>query len=218
MYSILFIGNSYTYVNNLPAIFKEIAKAEGIEINVAAVTNGGWTLERHASIDDVYGSATDAVLKGKRFDFVVLQEQSIRPASEPEKFRDAVKILLEKVKENGAKPYLYCTWGRKEGSQVLTDNGWTHKEMTEKLAASYNAVGEEFSVPVANVGKAFYAINTTHPEIDLYTADLSHPSKYGSYLAALTVFAKIFDRDAETLKYNYTLTEEEAKILKEAVE
>ncbi len=217
MYNVLFIGNSYTYLNNLPAIFKEIAKAEGIEVNACAVTNGGWTLEKHADTDDVYGSATDAVLKGKRFDFVVLQEYSVRPAAEFEKFRVAVEKLLGKINENGAKPYLYCTWGRKEGSAVLTDNGWTHKEMTKKIAAAYSKVGEEFNIPVAYVGKAFLKVNIDNPEIDLYTADLSHPSKYGSFLAALTLFAKIFDRDVSVAKYNYIFTQEEAQILKDAV-
>ena len=217
MIDILFIGNSYTYVNNLPEIFKNIAKSAGIEVSVAAVTNGGWTLEKHASTEDVYGMTTDIVLKGKKFDIVVLQEQSILPAAETEKFREAVKILLEKVKANGAKPYFYCTWGRKEGSTVLTDNGWTHKKMTEKLANAYDAVGKEFSVPVAHVGKAFYKINISHTGIDLYTSDLSHPSKYGSYLAALVLFAKIFDRDVKDIDYNYIFTKEEADILKAAV-
>ena len=71
-YKILFIGNSYTYVNNLPAIFGEIAKEAGYNMHIAAVTNGGWTLEKHATVTDVYGAAVDAVLKGERYDYVTL--------------------------------------------------------------------------------------------------------------------------------------------------
>ena len=216
MYSIFFIGNSYTYVNNLPSIFVDIAKSAGIEIEAAAVTNGGWTLEKHASLDDVYGAATDAVLKGKKFDYVVMQEQSIRPAADTELFRTAVEKLLDKVRQNGAKPYLYCTWGRKNGSTVLFDNGWTNESMTDKLEAAYDSVGEEFCIPVAHVGRAFYYVNKNHPEYDLYTADLSHPSKYGSFLAALTIFAKMFVRDPREIAYNYIFTEEEAAVLKNA--
>ncbi len=217
MYNILFIGNSHTYVNNLPEIFKNIAKSAGIEVNVAAVTNGGWSLERHASIDDVYGSATDAVLKGRKFDFVVLQEQSTRPAAEPEKFRAAVEILLEKIKENGASPFLYCTWGHKTGSAALEKYGWTTESMTEKVAESFDVVGNAFGIPVAHVGKAFFDVSTNHGEIELYAPDCLHASKYGSFLAALAIFAKIFNRDVRDVKYNYIFTEEEAKILKEAV-
>ena len=215
MYNILFIGNSHTYVNNLPEIFKNIAKSAGIEVNVAAVTNGGWTLEKHASLDDTYGSATDAVLKGRKFDYVVLQELSTRPMVDPEKFRTAVQILLEKVKENGASPYLYCTWGHKVGSAALEKNGWTTEGMTEQVAEVYDRVGGEFSVPVVHVGKAFYDVST-NSEIDLYAPDCFHASKYGSFLAALTIFAKIFSIDVTTLDYNYCVTEEEAAILKAA--
>ncbi|MBQ4150977.1 MAG: hypothetical protein IJC81_04170 [Clostridia bacterium] len=216
MYSILFIGNSYTYFNTLPAIFKEIANSAGIDVSVAAVTQGGWTLEKHADINDVYGCSTDAVLKGKKFDFVILQEQSVRPALEFKKFREAVKKLLVKIKENGAKPCLYATWGRKEGSTVLGDNGWTNKSMTEKLSAAYDSVGNEFGIPVAHVGNAFYEFNTKATGMDLYTSDLSHPSKYGSFLAALTIFATVFDKDPINVPYNYIFTEEEAAVLKNA--
>ncbi len=216
MFNILFIGNSHTFVNNIPEIFKNIANSAGIELNVAAVTNGGWSLERHASFDDPYGSAIDAVLKGRKFDFVVLQEQSIRPAAEPDKFRAAVGILLEKIKENGASPYLYCTWGLKTGNAILEKHGWTTESMTEKVAESVDAVGNELGIPVAHVGKAFLDVSTNHGEIELYAPDLLHASKYGSFLAALTIFAKIFNRDVSDIKYNYIFTEEEAAILKDA--
>ena len=216
MYNILFIGNSHTYVNNLPEIFKNVAKSAGIDVNVAAVTNGGWTLEKHASLDDTYGSATDAVLKGRKFDFVVLQEQSTRPAAEPEKFCAAVEKLLEKIKENGASPYLYCTWGHKTGGAALEKHGWTTESMTENVAESFDAVGKKFGVPVAHVGKAFLEVSTNHSEIDLYAPDLLHASKYGSFLAALVIFAKIFNYDVTTVDYDYVFTEEEAAILKNA--
>ncbi len=216
MLHILFIGNSHTYVNNLPEILKNIAKSAGIELNVAAVTNGGWTLERHASLDDPYGSAVDAVLKGRKLDFVVLQEQSARPAAEPDKFCAAVEKLLEKIKANGASPCLYCTWGLKTGNAVLEKHGWTTESMTEKVAASYDAVGNAFGIPVAHVGKAFLDVSTNHSEIELFAPDLLHASKYGSFLAALTIFAKIFNRDVSDIAYNYIFTEEEAAILKAA--
>ena len=216
MYNILFIGNSHTYVNNLPEIFKNIAKSAGIDVNVAAVTNGGWTLERHASLDDTYGSAVDAVLKGRKFDFVVLQEQSSRPAAEPDKFRMAVVKLLEKIKENGASPYLYCTWGHKTGSAALEKYGWTTESMTEKVAESFDAVGNELCIPVAHVGKAFWDVSTNCGEIELYAPDFLHASKHGSFLAALTIFAKMFNYDVTTVDYDYIFTKEEAAILKNA--
>ena len=42
---VLFIGNSYTYYNDMPqAAFTELAKAAGFEVEVTAVTQGGYKL------------------------------------------------------------------------------------------------------------------------------------------------------------------------------
>ena len=44
------------------------------------------------------------------------------------------------------------------------------------------------------VGEAFYKFNNSHPEIDLYTSDLRHPSKEGSYMAAAVIFSTLYGR------------------------
>lgn len=217
-YSILFIGNSYTYFNDMPvALFQKIAESAGCDVQVTSITKGGWTLEKHADNADECGKAVDAALRENRYDYVVLQEQSTRPASDPEKFYAAVRALTEKIRVNGAVPILYATWGRKSGSKVLAEHGWTNESMTEKLAAAYQTIGNELSIAVAHAGRAFYDVNTHHGEtIDLYSADLSHPSVAGSYLAALTVFAAIFHCDPTTVPYNGELSQEIARVLKAA--
>ena len=49
--SVLFIGNSYTYYNNMPtSIFGAIAEAAGYESNVISITGGGWSLYQHADV------------------------------------------------------------------------------------------------------------------------------------------------------------------------
>ena len=44
------------------------------------------------------------------------------------------------------------------------------------------------------VGEAFHKFNNSHPGIDLYTQDLRHPSKEGSYMAAAVIFATLYGR------------------------
>lgn len=217
-YSILFIGNSYTYFNDMPvALFQKIAESAGYDVQVTSVTKGGWTLEKHADTADECGKAVDAALRENRYDYVVLQEQSVRPASDPEKFYAAVRSLTEKIRANGATPILYATWGRKSGSKVLAEHGWTNESMTEKLAAAYQTIGSELGIAVAHAGRAFYDVNTHHGDtVDLYSADLSHPSVAGSYLAALTLFRAIFHCDPTAVPYHGEMPEEIAGILKAA--
>ena len=218
-YSILFIGNSYTYYNDMPtAIFNKFAEAAGYNVEVTAITKGAYTLTQFANPADEYGAKVEQALKGsKTYDFVILQEQSVRPATEDAPaFYDAVRNLSDRIRNTGATPILYSTWGRKTGNSTLDTYGWTNESMTWKLAASYQAIGDELRIAVAHVGLAFYDIYTNQNPIDLYDADQSHPSYAGSYLSAATLFAKIFEVNPATVQYTGSLSEESASLLCEA--
>ena len=44
---ILFIGNSHTYVNGVPALVRDLAAADGYEVDVTMIAHGGWYLWQH---------------------------------------------------------------------------------------------------------------------------------------------------------------------------
>lgn len=217
-YEILFIGNSYTYYNDLPEnLFAPAAKSIGYNINAKRITKGGWYLFNSASPDDEVGALVEAELNQKKYDYVVLQEQSTCPILNPKKFFDGVRKLVEKIRANGATPLLYVTWGRKDGSDTLTNNGLTNESMTYKLAAAYEAIADELGIDVAHVGLAFRNIDSdTKNDIELYFEDLSHPSYSGSYLAALTILAKITGCDPRAVGFCGALAQDDAELLKNA--
>lgn len=192
--SVLFIGNSYTYCNDLPSLFGEIARSRGYELQVRSVTKGGHTLEGHADPADECGAKLEALLQSERFDAVFLQEFSVRPALDDKTpFFNAVRTLCARLRRTGdVRILLYQTWGRKEPCETLDAHGWTNREMTLRLAAAYEKIAAEQGCLVSPVGTAFYAVHTRHPEIALYTEDCSHPSLTGSYLAALCHFASLY--------------------------
>ena len=159
MKKILFIGNSYTYVNNLPSVFAEVATAQGLSVTVSSVTKGGWTLEKHASPADECGARVMTAFAENKYDYVILQEQSYRPIVKFDLFASAVHVLAEKARANGAQPILYATWGRAEGCPLLAELSLTSAEMTDALAKAYTRVGTENGIAVAHVGKAWYAAN-----------------------------------------------------------
>ena len=214
-YSILFIGNSYTYYNDMPtAIFENFAKAAGHNVNVTAITKGAWTLEKFANPEDEYGKKVEAALSGeKKYDIVILQEQSLRPAIAPEAFFSAVENLAQRIRNAGASPLLYATWGRHSDSADLAKHGLTNETMTYKLAAAYEAIGEKLSIPVMHAGLAFFEVYTGKSGIELYNPDRSHPSYAGSYLAAATIYAKIFGEKAPA--FDGELTASDAALLRE---
>ena len=77
---ILFIGNSYTYVNKLWDVIAALAKAEGHPVSVASVTEGGKTLQYFNDPAGEKGKEARGAIASGGFDIVVLQEQSLRPA------------------------------------------------------------------------------------------------------------------------------------------
>ena len=219
--SVLFVGNSYTYYHDMPTqIFSNIAQAAGYEPNVISVTCGGYSLEQHADPQNTYGLKVASYLLPKNinmFDFVVMQEQSQRPAyNNRAPFYDAVRTISAKAQAINAKPILYSTWGRRSDSKDLKSMGLTNESMTWRLAAGYSAIGEELNIPVGHVGLAFYEVYTGNSGIELYDDDATHPSYAGSYLAAMPLFSKMIGIDPTTVDFVGELTEAQAAVLKQA--
>ena len=217
-YSVLFIGNSYTFYNDMPTIyFENMAKACGYNVKVSSITKGAYTLEKFADPSDNYGRMVhNALSVPGTYDFVILQEQSMRPAIDTvDQFYEGVRILAEKVRAAGAQPVLYATWGRQTGNEKLEQYDMTNLTMTWKLAAAYAAIGEELDVPVIHVGLAFHDIYMS-TKIDLYSGDGSHPSATGSYLAAMTLFCGIFGIDPVEAPFSGGASGEEDAVLRAA--
>ena len=216
-YKILYIGNSYTYCNDMPTrYFGEIMEAAGYSVKILSLTKGGWTLSGSADPRDELGKQVDMALTNQDFDFVILQEQSMTPAVNAGSFYGGVRRLNKKIRESGGIPVLYATWGRKQGSGDLAATGLTAETMTWKLAASYEHMGQTHDIPVAHVGLAFWDIVQNERRVNLFDTDLSHPNAAGSYLAALTLFARITGIDPTTVDYEGGVGSNIEPILKEA--
>ena len=48
-YDALFLGNSYTFYNNMPTMASDIADSMGDTLNVQSNTPGGWRFLNHAA-------------------------------------------------------------------------------------------------------------------------------------------------------------------------
>ncbi|MBQ5791512.1 MAG: hypothetical protein IIW19_02240, partial [Clostridia bacterium] len=102
-YRFLFIGNSATYVHDLPATLAELCKEKGIAIHQKQIVPGGRMLEQHA--------ADTAVLEeiGKGYHAVFLQENgnAMTTPEARERSLAAVGKLSDAVRQSGAKLYFY---------------------------------------------------------------------------------------------------------------
>ena len=185
MKNILFVGNSYTYYSDMPeALFAPMAKAAGFECTVTMVAVGNCSLSRFADETDRAGQKLRDAIAGQHYDMVVLQEHGRRPVAEPAYFDDGLARLLRLLGPQAERFMLYATPGRQNGHADLRQLGMDCAEMTEQVAQAYDAAGEKYGLPVAQVGRAFLRYGAAHPEAELYDPDLLHPSMLGSALAA----------------------------------
>ena len=117
-YSILFIGNSYTYYNDMPTLFSRLCGCNGKRAMVFSVTHGGRKLHENLDPNDPVTRQLDAVIAQNTMDVCILQEHSILPITDFDRFSANVTGLMDKL--GPARFVLYQTWGRKTGSSFLT--------------------------------------------------------------------------------------------------
>lgn len=214
-YSVLFVGNSYTFYNDLWDIFHKCAASAGYSFAVDHVTSGGYFLRQYLDDADPMQEEFDRKITGAAFDFAVLQEHSVGPIVDYDGFANAVKAIVNRLGPR-TKTVLYETWGRQEDSGTLKKIGMTNETMTIALDSAYRRLGRELDIPVSPAGIAFRNVHVNHPEIELYDPDHTHPSKAGSYLAALVHFAVLTGDSPKNVAYDGGLAPNEAKVLREA--
>lgn len=184
---ILFLGNSFTFVNDLPAVVAALLDAD-----VSSHTRGGARLAEQLNPETTLGAKTLSALRDEAFDYVVLQEQSFAPVGSFDSFLKSVKALCALIRENGATPLLYATWAYREGSEKLQKTGYTYCAMDEALSSAYHKAAEETGALVADAGKAFTALRSI---LCPYQADDYHPSEVGTMIAAHAIVNTILKNE-----------------------
>ena len=187
---VLFIGNSYTYFNNLGDIVAGIAasRKDGPVVLPTLAVRGGALLRWHLTA----GPAM-AALDGGHWDYVVLQEQSQlgggmadgKPVlAKPDSFFAASRDLAKRIRAHGAQPLFYMTWAKRDAP-----------DQSVGLAAAYDEIGRELNSPVAPAGLAWATTRSRMEKLELYIADGSHPTPTGSYLNGLVIYATMTAHD-----------------------
>ena len=192
--NVLFIGNSYTFYNDMPKLFEGICREHGLDVTVESLTKGGYSLAHFLSEENPYGVKLRERIAGGKFDYIVLQEQSVLPAQHPETFLRNVGKMAELLKPTGAKLVLYETWGRRDGHPVLTDNNWTHEQMQELLKAAYAQAAEQIGAILVPAGERLSAAYRGADGDAVYHTDGTHPSPVGSRIVADCFYETLFGR------------------------
>ena len=213
MKQILFVGNSFTYFNDMPYLFSFLANRAGFENYTGSVVLGGWWLNRYADPDDRMGRVLREEYPKRDWDYIIWQDQSFNPAGDPADFLAAARALRTLCPCK--KQVYYQTWAYEDGTEKLADTGMTYQQMRDALRASYRQAAEECGGICVPVGDAFSLCRDTHSEIGLYNPDHYHPSLAGSYLAACLFYACLSGQSPLRLGTPEGLNENTAAVLRE---
>lgn len=214
---VLFIGNSYTYVNNLPGILNSLANLNGDTVIHSSSTPGGAQLVQHA----VNTTTMNAIRQGN-WDFIVIQEQSQKPSFHPSQVASDVLPYAAQLNDTiekynpCAETVFYMTWGRKNGDAGNCGSYppvCTYAGMQDRLRSSYLLMAQQNNAICSPVGAAWAVTRDSFPGIELYNPDQSHPSYAGSYLAACTFYAALFRKSPVGLNFYGSLTAMDAQSL-----
>lgn len=171
---ILFIGNSHTYMNDLPAKVKKMAREDGYSCDVTMFAHGGWYLFEH-----VKEPQTKFNVMFGDYDYIVLQEHS-HPFDRIDDYRSAVKTISSWADEAGSRVVIYGTWARKDDRASQDYMNKINRDIADKNGAI-----------LAPVGESWWDHIDARPDIELYDEDGAHASHAGTEFAARIIWASI---------------------------
>lgn len=217
---VLFVGNSYTEVNNLPQMVQQVAQSMGETVVCQSSTPGGCTFAQHCANQSM------GLIRQGGWDYVVLQEQSQLPSFpqgqvEAEVFPYAQRLVDSVYRHSPcAEPVFYMTWGHKDGDArnapyfpVLG----TYEGMDSMLCLRYTYMARAYDASLCPVGRVWRRLREQHPEVELYQSDGSHPTVAGSYAAACAFYTLFFHRDPDSIVYSAGLDAAVARTVRGAV-
>jgi hypothetical protein len=196
---VLFIGNSLTSVNDVPALVARLASAAGQPFEYQALTIDGYSLQDHWE----RGDAVRAIARGG-WSFVVLQQGPSALAESQVLLREYVRRFDKEVRRSGARTALYMVWPSSD-----------RRGDFQRVHLSYATAASDVGAILIAAGDAWREAWRRDASLGLYGSDGFHPTLAGSYLAALVSYQAFFGRTPIGLP-PLGLPDDRARLLQEA--
>jgi hypothetical protein len=198
--TVMFVGNSLTFVNDLPAMVVDIASSDPgatTRLQIKGETYPDATLDKLRTQTGALAWA-----QSHHVDDVVLQEHSYWYEA-PDDYQLAVQSAqawVDALRPTGATPVVFGVWADGDGSQVFTDRqyptfGSTSARDAQNAMESTRSLASRVGAEVAPVGQAFDTARQTPGAPDVWGPDRHHPSAAGTYLAALVFYRFLTGRN-----------------------
>ena len=200
---VLFIGNSLTEANGLPAMVGTLSRQGGrTPISTDSVVFGGFSLEDHWN----QGTARRRIAEGGWSIVVLQQGPSSRPESQAH-LREWTARFDTVIRANGGRTALYMVWPESDRRSAF-----------DAVSQSYSRAAQDVSGMLFPVGEAWRVAWRRDPDVPLYGPDGFHPTATATYLAALIIYQQITGRSPVGLPALAPMSADRVRILQEAAE
>jgi hypothetical protein len=173
---VLFVGNSLTRSNDLPARAAALAASTGRRLQYKSVVYAGFSLEDHWNL----GAARAALASGE-WDVVVMQQGPSSLPESQEHLRTWASRFAELARAVKTRPALLTVWPEGVRRSALPD-----------VISSYRLAAQAAGAELFPAGEAWQAAWRCGLRPSLYGPDGFHPSLLGTYEAALVVYGGLF--------------------------
>jgi hypothetical protein len=181
---VLFVGNSLTYYNDLPRTVADLAAAANQqECYCVAIAHPDFALEDHLALGEA-----ERELRRQQYDYVILQQGPSSLPSSRENLVQNAQMFRSLIEGAGATAVLYSPWPQ-----------YNRRGDFVPGRESYRAAAEAIGGKLAPAGDAWLAAWEQDALLPLYNADGLHPSRMGTYLAALVIFERLYARNSDGL-------------------
>jgi len=173
---VLFIGNSLTYTNDLPTILEEIAQ----HFNQQLVTESVYK-PNYAIIDHLNDGQVQQKIATHKYDYVIIQQGPSSQEAGREMLLNDGKKIAEICSKYNSKLGYFMVWPSKKYYFTF-----------DKVIANHTHAAKVNSALLFPVGIFWKEYEKLNNKISLYDSDQFHPSKTGSFLAALTIYYTLY--------------------------
>ena len=174
--SILFIGNSLTYTNNLPKLVQKKAKKKGIKLHTTTVALPNYALEDHWN-----DKKTQQLISNKSYDYVIVQQG---PSSQQE----GRAMLFE----YGKKLQELCATQQTQLCFFMVWPSLTYYHTFDKVIKNHQDAAQYTNARLLPVGEVWKNHFDSSKDFSYYGPDGFHPSLKGSQVAANVIVDYLF--------------------------
>ncbi len=218
---VLFIGNSFTSQNNLPALFTQLSQGANRNVLVAAHMPGGVSVGDTAQGTSAHmnNPLVYSLIKSDHWDYLVLQDNQGRFCLSYGQFPSSSLVIEGHLKIQDsllfynpcAHVIFYAGYGPKFGYPPYGNTG---EALIDSIYQNYLFLNDTAKQVMAPIGPAFLRVMSGYPSINLWSSDDIHPSLYGSSLIADILYSTIFKSSPLNSSYNPGLSSLEDSLLK----